>query len=400
MRIAMVSSSVFGDYVGGVTNYIRFMANELSRKGHQIALFKPVWEDEFAEADDNDAYVRIIQVNMGKRPYDLRRWTGKGKLGFVAGLLHRLTYNLEAKHLEHAVLKWNPDLVWQHDFSASWLAVRKISRKHPVALTNHLGEYLMLNKHWGGRLLLRGLLRHYGAVIGPSSELTPNFHKNSRVIHNGTDTQQFQPPASGRKAELKQKLFGCTDRWVVLCPRRWAPTKGIIFLAEAIRELDRIGNVRDNFMFVLAGSDYAEYPKYAEKVDSILDGVTTPVLKLGNVPLSEMADYYQASDLVVIPSLMEAVSLAALEAMASGVPVLATNVGGLPEVVFPNKTGYLVEAGDSTALGEAILYIQNDPHRDRIAKEALEMVRTSYAWSTIAGNTEKVLFSICKGDTS
>jgi glycosyltransferase involved in cell wall biosynthesis len=104
-----------------------------------------------------------------------------------------------------------------------------------------------------------------------------------------------------------------------------------------------------------------------------------------------MIPYYQSADLVVIPSLMEAVSLAALESMACGTPVISTNVGGMPEIIQEGKTGYLVNPGHPDELVEAIRRIYNEPEKATISEEALNMVRRQYDWSVIAQATEDVL---------
>jgi glycosyltransferase involved in cell wall biosynthesis len=71
---------------------------------------------------------------------------------------------------------------------------------------------------------------------------------------------------------------------------------------------------------------------------------------LGNLTHENLRDYYNMADVVVIPSLMEATSLAALEAMACGVPILSTNVGGMPEIVTTGVNGWLVPPADTGAI--------------------------------------------------
>ena len=399
MKLALVSATVFGGFVGGVTNHIQFLAKELSSRGHELTLFKPVWDVEYEECvnRERDDGIEIVHVNLGRRPYDFRRWAGISIVGSAASILDRLARSKASRPLVEAVEKWDPDLVWQHDFSSTWIGVRKLSRRYPVVLTNHLGEYIMLQNRSLGRIMLPWLLSHYSAIIGPSKELTPQMSKNAHTVHNGVDMSHFQVPTPEKKSELKHKLFGVRDRWVVFCPRRLAPTKGVLYLAQAIRELDKNADARSSLLFVLAGTDYDEYPQYVEKTNSALAGLTVPVIKLGNVPVSKINEYYQASDLVVIPSLMEAVSLSALESMASGVPVLSTNVGGMPEIIIHGVTGYLVNPSSFQELQEAVLYIQRDPRRSLIAAQALELVRTRYSWAVIAEVTEEILRSAIDG---
>jgi acetolactate synthase-1/2/3 large subunit len=115
------------------------------------------------------------------------------------------------------------------------------------------------------------------------------------------------------------------------------------------------------------------------------------VIRLGDLKPDKIIPYYQSADLVVIPSLMEAVSLAALESMACGTPVVSTNVGGMPEIITDGETGYLVNPGQPDELAKAIQRIYNEPERATVAREAMNMVRQRYDWSVIAEATEDVL---------
>ena len=397
MKVALVSAFLFDDSIGGVENHIRFMTKEFGALGHEILIFKPVWSHEETRASATIDGCNIRFVQLGKKPYEIRRLSSSGSLGYVTGFIDKATYALRADLLARHIAAWQPDLVWQHDFSSSWLAARKLSRDFPVVLTNHTGEYLMLRNQPWGQPLLRRLLEHYSAIIGPSTELTPNFLQRAYTVHNGVDTRLFSPVTLAEKQNLKRSLFGHTDRFVVFCPRRWAPTKGILYLAHAIRELNRQRSELD-FLFVFAGNDYYGFPQYIAEVDAQLRGMNN-VVKLGNLGVDQIASYYSAADLVVIPSLMEAVSLAALEAMASGTPVLATHVGGMPEVIIHGENGYLVPPKDAGALAEKIRYISEDENYTEVARAALQMVRQKYSWRAVARQTEAILHSVYRAQS-
>ncbi len=391
MKIAILSVNLFDDSIGGVENHILFISRELIKRGQEIVCFKPVWEDKYKEAERKwGDQLTIVYINLGKRPYDFRRWSGQGESGYLVSFLGKAAYVLAADKIASAIVSWKPELVWQHDFSSGWLATRKLSRQFPVVLTNHCGEYLMLNRYSLGRLFLRWALRHYKAVIGPSKELTPDFVNKPFTIYNGVDTSVYKPLSAEERLDKKAGLFGGTERFVIFCPRRWAPSKGVIFLAQAIRRLNEVGDLKSKLIFAFAGDD-TRYPVYTRKVNSQLADLEIEVVRLGDFRPGDMVPYYQSADLVVIPSLMEAVSLAALESMACGTPVLSTNVGGMPEIIKDGKTGYLINPGHPDELVEAIRRIYDDPEKANIVEEAVNMVRSHFDWSAIAQATENVL---------
>jgi glycosyltransferase involved in cell wall biosynthesis len=104
--------------------------------------------------------------------------------------------------------------------------------------------------------------------------------------------------------------------------------------------------------------------------------------------MDEMPAVNAMADLVVIPSLMEAVSLSALEAMASGKPVIATEVGGLPEIIKDEVTGLLVPPRDPTALADAIVRLHSDYSlRNSLASQGRALAVERYSWDFIAKKT-------------
>jgi N-acetyl-alpha-D-glucosaminyl L-malate synthase BshA len=112
-------------------------------------------------------------------------------------------------------------------------------------------------------------------------------------------------------------------------------------------------------------------------------GLADDVLFAGQVP--NIADYLSVADLLLVPSENESFGLAALEAMACEVPVIATNVGGLPEVVLDGENGYLVALGDTQTMAERAIEILSDGKKQRA------MGRRGREWAVEQFNTERVI---------
>ena len=104
----------------------------------------------------------------------------------------------------------------------------------------------------------------------------------------------------------------------------------------------------------------------------------------GAVPNDRMPEYYAASDVVALPSLKEATSIAGLEAMASARPLVGTNVGGIPQIVKDGDSGILVPAKDPEKLADAIVrLLDNDSARAAIGERARQRAKL-FDWRTIA----------------
>ncbi len=112
-------------------------------------------------------------------------------------------------------------------------------------------------------------------------------------------------------------------------------------------------------------------------------GLTNEVIFVGQVP--NIADYLSVADLLLVPSETESFGLAALEAMACEVPVIATRAGGLPEVVKNGENGYLIRLGDINAMAEHAIEILSDEPKQRA------MGRRGREWAVEQFNTEKVI---------
>ncbi len=175
-------------------------------------------------------------------------------------------------------------------------------------------------------------------------------------IYNGVDTKKFSP-VSGARAVIGGKNFASGDSLVVGTVGRMVAVKHPITLVQAfLYLLDTVEDARRRLRLVMIGDGplRAEAQAMLASADC-LDLVWIPGQR------DDMAHVYQGFDVFVMPSLNEGISNTILEAMATGLPTVATDVGGNPELVKPGQTGCLVEVGDYRALANGIRHYLEQP---------------------------------------
>ena len=154
------------------------------------------------------------------------------------------------------------------------------------------------------------------------------------IIPPGVDTHRFRPVD---QAAARARL-GLDGEMVLLFVGRIERLKGVDILLETAAALDYKNKVT---LVIAGGSSGSPEMARLKKIAGEL-GISTMTRFLGSVPQSELAHYYNAADVCVLPSYYESFGLAALEASACGTPVVASRVGGLPSVVKDGETGYLI----------------------------------------------------------
>lgn len=176
-------------------------------------------------------------------------------------------------------------------------------------------------------------------------EVIPNFI-------NATDYQRRANP------ELRRTLAP-RDEFLLLHVSNFRPVKRI---SDCVRTLAQLRQLQIAPTRLVMCGDGPEREKAATLAREL--GVADDVLFVGSVP--NIADYLSVADLLLLPSETESFGLSALEAMACEVPVIATNVGGLPEVVQEGETGFLVPTGDIAAMSERAALLLSEPERIRM----------------------------------
>ncbi len=193
------------------------------------------------------------------------------------------------------------------------------------------------------------------------------------VIHCGVDTDKFRPPSRGRR--LKQR----TDPLTIVCTGKLHEVKGQSFLIDACRLLRRRG-IRVNCHFVGAGPDRDALIDQAAKA-----GLANRMHFHGWCRREEVIGLLQRADVAVAPSVAtrdgrrEGIPVALMEAMASGLPVVASRLSGIPELVEDRQSGLLVPPGDTEALADALEELHSDPAlSSRLARAAREKVANEF----------------------
>ncbi|HPP86887.1 MAG TPA: glycosyltransferase [bacterium] len=178
-----------------------------------------------------------------------------------------------------------------------------------------------------------------------------NIQQNKILkIYNGIDIKKYsQKIGEDKKQKIKEEL-NIKNEIVLLTIARLEKRKGLNYLIEAVEKLRKI-NIK--LLIVGAGKEYKNLTKQVE------------ILKLTNKVLftgakQNVNEILQIADLFIMPSISEGLGIAIIEALAAGVPVIATNTGGIPEIVENNVNGILVEPQNSDALANAILKILTD----------------------------------------
>jgi glycosyltransferase involved in cell wall biosynthesis len=202
------------------------------------------------------------------------------------------------------------------------------------------------------RARLVGVSRHVAESMCRRLSVPPD---RVRVIYNAVDTGIFRPAAPQEKQCVRSELGVRSGQHLILCAGRMTRQKGQGTLLAAAAQL----HPRDCALRVVLVGDGAERSAYAEQARML--GLTDVVTFLGI--RSDVPRLMAASDLVVVPSLHEGFGLVLAEALACGVPVVASRTGPMPEVVRDGVTGLLFEPTNSGDLARMMSLLLGDPHR-------------------------------------
>ncbi len=253
----------------------------------------------------------------------------------------------------------------------------------------------------------RWLISKMDHVIATSAKTAAYLECPATVILHGIDTDTFAP--CGDRSALRARL-DLPGGLLVGCYGRIRHQKGTDLFVDAMIETARVDPRVVGVVMGRATGKHREY-ECALRARVAAAGLSGRILFRPEVPVSEMPAWYQALDLFVAPQRWEGFGLTPLEAMACGVPVLATRVGAFDELVKQDETGRLIAADDAAGMAEALRALVSDPagilrmgraarehvlarfRLEREAGEIIQVYRALLARKNAAGNTT------CNGGT-
>ena len=254
--------------------------------------------------------------------------------------------------------------------------------KIPVIATAHGGDAFSLNTSLLGRL--KGFtLKHCHAWTSNTSATANAFGQSSHIpkpviIPMGVDIEHFQ---SGNP----DKLLEQENKKIILFVGRLVEKKGVKYLIKAFSKLPLETQNTSVLWIIGDGDERMELEQQAKQL-----GITN-IKFWGQIQNKQLPDYYAAASIFVAPSVIdskgdtEGQGVILLEAMASKTPIIATTVGGIPEVITHGKTGVLVPPNDSSELSTAIQgMLINKKLSDSYMANALFEVNKTYSWKTVS----------------
>lgn len=371
MKILQVSPFL-GQQYGGTERYCYNLSRHLAAKGHDVAIYTT----KLRNSDPSMAKENGVTIYRFFAPKVV--WN----INPVALMIHKL-------------LRCDFDVVHVHShlyFSSIQAAIsRRIRRKPPMIIHLHggvgppptlkLGTIKLLAKTLFDKTIARFTLNSADIILSISQHDLDyavkvfNIDRSKIIIvPNGVDTQLFHPRKYLKFKTERLIYVGDLELW-----------KGLSYLIGAVRKLTN-DNHRVSLTIVGDGDN-------RKKLERLAQGL--PITFLGQQPHGRIPRLLRDSSIFVMPSLWEGIPTVALEAMASAIPVIATDVGGIREIVSDGETGLLVPAKNPEALAQAVKRISENPSlRDNLKKNALKRTQLKYDFRKITSDVEKIYESL------
>ena len=364
-----------GDFAG---NFVYKYAQELSRSGCQVKVIAP--HDPLVTDPSQwcDVEARYFKYFFPERSQSL---------AYGAGILSRIKQNglrlflipFFLASFFYSALHAGRDSDLMHAFwaPAGCIAIlASLFKKVPVVI-NLWGSDTLLFKIPGVSFILRIMLRRASGIICESDQFRNQLEQIGlprniiSVIPNGIDVETFklQNKTSSRNAlQLSQ------DKIIILNVSSMSPVKGQKYLIESIPE---IVNKFKNIQFVFVGDG-----EVRDELESLVNtlGLAPYVLFAGVQKATQIPHWLNSADIFVLPSISEGNPNALLEAMACGLPVIATAVGGIPEMMEDGREGLLSPPKSSSSLAKNIIaLVRNKALRYQMGQNGLQTVLAKYA---------------------
>jgi len=210
--------------------------------------------------------------------------------------------------------------------------------------------------------------------------------RRDQVIYNGVDLEHWAPVRAEERRPLRGALGLNDDDYVVGLSAVLRPEKNPAQLVEAIAMLRRRG-IPARALMIGDGPLRPEVEALARRLGVARDVIITGLQK-------DVRPFLAACDVLALTSFTEAFSLAAVEAMAMGRPVVHSEVGGAAEMIRPGRNGFLYPVGDTAALVDRLAKLASRPARERMGERAREAAEAQFSERAMVDAYEKMLLEL------
>jgi len=352
IKIVIVSQTYSAG--NGQASFTIHLAESLAQRGHQVMVIEPAKSMNPSSHMQNDVRVEMVPA-------------------VHASLMHPDVYltPFPAAHVKKLMREFQPDVVHIQDHYILCSAVVHEARKlHiPVIGTNHflpenllpfLRKFPNLQNIFAIPLwtMMLAVFNKLDLATTPSQTAarilqSQKIHIPVHAISNGVDVNRFQPDPETDRVGIRRKYNLAPDKTLLLYVGRLDGEKRLDTLLEAVALLPR-----DDFQLAIAG--HGLYEQTLRRQMQAL-GLEERVRFIGFADPDDLPSLYNSADIFVMPSPEELQSIATLEAMACGKPILAADARALPELVKPEVNGYLFKACDPEDAARQMEKLLNAP---------------------------------------
>ena len=380
MNIAMITWEYPPRIVGGIARHCEGLAQALSELGHDVHVFT-------LDFPGTSTYEEMKNIRIYRTPTEV------GHPNFLTWVL--LFNHFMEKRIADVSQTVGLEVLHVHDWltAPASVALKKFIRK-PMVFTVHSTEHGRSGLHTPDSFTIDGLewwatyeankvIVTSGAMKG---EVCGHFnipHEKVQVIPNAIDLSKYHGDFDRRA--LRARYGVQPHEKLILCIGRLVPQKGVEYLIQAA---PLVSQRYPESKFIIVGDGwYRDHLEWAANST----GRRWRITFTGFIPDSDLVSLTRAADVMVVPSIYEPFGIVALEGMAAGVPVVASQVGGLTEFIEHDKTGVLTYPRKPDSIAWGINHVLSNPDHARwMIQNARETVQRVYSWEAVAKKTSKV----------
>lgn len=366
MRILHITKK-YPNALGGDAIVVQNLEEQQKKNGHEVFILTTNCDDIINKKD-------LIKFGLKDTPANLDNITIKRFISLI---------NLFFKSFS-LIKELHPDIVHSHSVDMGYImsfACRKYNT--PLIETYHAGSFNDKKYPLTKRLLDKFLFKisKFNKIIVLGKNLLKDFKRekiNGAIyIPNGVN----QTNILHRKNKSKKIRF--------IFVGRLEDQKGLEYLIDAVNEVVKLNK---NFEILLIGE--------GSKKEELRKKINNLKLKnyfnfLGSKSNKEVIRSYSTSDIFILPSLWEGLPLTLLEALASGLPVITTDVGGISDICTDNENALIIPPKNTREIKDAMIRLINNPRlRKQLGENGRQLVKNKYSWEKINSQIEDVYRSI------